>query len=57
MADLRIQLLAWQEAGDALIVGGDWNDDISTPNWKAFWTSLGLTAAAVFDDNPQATYY
>ena len=57
MADLRIQLLAWQEAGDALIVGGDWNDDISTPDWKAFWTSLGLTAAAVFDDNPQATYY
>ncbi len=57
MTDLQIQLLAWQQEGDALIVGGDWNDDTSKSDWKAFWTSLGLTAADAFNEKPQATYF
>ena len=54
--DLQSHICEWQNEGDLLIVGGDWNDDTTTLDWQRYWTELGLTAVEALSGNvPQAT--
>jgi len=57
MIDLQCKIKQWQEAGDFLIVSGDWNEEVSLPPWHAFWHNLGLVSLhGLIKDIPTATY-
>jgi len=32
----------WQEEGDELIIGGDWNTNTALAQWLQLWSSLAL---------------
>jgi len=34
----------WQQDGDLLIIGGDWNEEVLLPSWHALWNELGLVS-------------
>jgi len=40
MTDLQAAIVGWQTQGDVLIIGGDWNDDTMSLDWRNFWTGL-----------------
>jgi len=42
MTDLQSAIEQWQDDSDLLIVGSDWNEEVSSPSWQAFWNNLGL---------------
>jgi len=57
MMQLRQQIIEWQDEGDFLIVGGDWNHNIREESWKRFWQDLDLvTPQALADSPPISTY-
>jgi len=56
--DLHQEICSWQLAGDVLIIGGDWNEDMTTLQWKQFWIHLGLSTMDSFTgNNPYPTYF
>ncbi len=44
MRELQQAIQDWQQLGDLLIIGGDWNADTNDPTWKRFWWEIGLYA-------------
>jgi len=57
MQQLWHSIQEWQDLGDTLIIGGDWNDDTAAAQWKCFWTDLGLyEPAKKGGGGPEATY-
>ena len=41
--DLSKQILEWQSQGDQLLISGDWNEEVSSPNMTEWAKLLGLT--------------
>jgi len=33
MVDLKTAIKNWQAAGNFLIISGDWNEEVSSPQW------------------------
>jgi len=55
--DLQCKIEQWQEDGNILIVGGDWNEKVSSPPWHAFWHNLGLLSLhRLINHLPTASY-
>jgi len=34
--DLKSMIEQWQQYGDLLIIGGNWNEEVMSPQWCAF---------------------
>jgi len=57
MVDLKTAIEIWQAAGDFLIIGGNWNEEVSSLQWREFWHQLGLvTLEGLITSTPMATY-
>jgi len=57
MVDLKKEIEKWQQEGDILIIGGDWNEEVSSSSWCAFWHDVGLVSlAGLIQRQPIATY-
>jgi len=57
MADLKSAIELWQDDGYLLIVGSDWNEEVSSPSWQAFWNNLSLvTLDGLTQQLPTAMY-
>jgi len=58
MVDLKCNIEQWQQEGDLIIIGGDWNEEVSNPIWHQFWNNLGLVSpAGLINQTPTSTYY
>ncbi len=42
MKQLTSKICQWQEEGNELITGGDWNTNMALAQWLSQWASLGL---------------
>jgi len=57
LLDLKQCITQWQEDGDIIVVGGDWNEDTNAGPWKQFWQFLGLVlVASLSGRHPMATH-
>jgi len=42
--DLAKEIMAWQEAGDTVIIAADFNDDVQADPLKSFFSQFGMSA-------------
>jgi len=56
MIDLQREIESWQQGGNLLIIGGDWNEEVSTPAWHTFWNNLGLVTPRRSHTQSPVTY-
>jgi len=57
LLDLKKCITQWQEDGDIIVIGGDWNEDTNAGPWKQFWQTLGLVpVASLSGRHPTATH-
>jgi len=55
--DLKHDIEKWQADGNLLIIGRDWNEEVSSPPWRTFWHNLGLVnPEGLISRTPTATY-
>jgi len=57
LTDLKSTIELWQEEGNLLIIGSDWNEDVLSPTWRNYWNNLGLVSPqGLIQHHPTATY-
>ena len=57
--DLAHAIVAWQTAGEQLVIMGDWNEDVTGENLKSWMKTFGLTEAitSMHGDSAPPTYH